>query len=90
MGGDVTNEIKVGDRVRSYDFPGSRDDCYIEGVVEEVGIMLEGCPRYKIRGERIVWRGKDEGAPADPYVYPPVNGTPTLFGDVTNGVKRLA
>lgn len=27
------NLIQHGDKVRSFDFPGSRDDCYIEGVV---------------------------------------------------------
>jgi len=29
------DKIVRGDIVRSYDFPGSRDDCYIEGVVME-------------------------------------------------------
>lgn len=31
-----SSSIKVGDRVRSYDFPGFRDDHYLEGIVEQV------------------------------------------------------
>lgn len=84
-------EIKPGDRVRSYDFEVSRN-CYVEGVVEEITPPIEGCPRYKIRAERRVWEGQEETLPDDPEsrcIYPPVNGTPKLFGGVTAGVEKL-
>ena len=53
--------IKVGNHVRSYDFPdldGMKTTCYVEGTVEAIGQVPEvgGCDRYTIRitrrGER--------------------------------------
>lgn len=79
--------IGVGDRVRSYDFAGVWDH-YIEGVVEAITEPMEGCPRYKLRVERRVVGGQ-EAPPYAEYVYPPVNGTPTMMGKVTNLVERL-
>jgi hypothetical protein len=67
--------VNVGDRVRSYDFPHSRDH-YIEGVVVDIK-WIEGCNRYKIEVQKVVMDGAaggDRGGPT--FVYPPVNGTP--------------
>ena len=80
--------IKVGDRVRSFDFEGC-DDCYIDGVVESIGDKLEGCPRYKIRVQTLVFGGEVQTDHVPPYVYPPVNGTETWLGGVTAGVVKL-
>jgi hypothetical protein len=44
-------EIKRGDIVRSYDFPGLRDDCYIEGVV--MAQPEEDCIRIHVTGEMV-------------------------------------
>lgn len=88
----MSDIIQVGDTVRSYDFPDNRalEHCYIEGVIENVE-WHEGCERYKIRVTARIWEGKREGITADPmYVYPPVNGTPTLMGRVTSGVRKLS
>lgn len=87
----MADEIKVGDRVRSYDFDITRQ-CYVEGVVEEITEPMEGCRRYKIRVERRTWEGEEEPLSDDPelrYVYPPLNGLPKLFGGYTNGVEKL-
>lgn len=86
--GEVSTDIVPGERVRSYDF-GNVDTCYAEGVVESITEPMEGCPRYKLRVERRVFDGQSVPF-ADPYMYPPVNGTPTDFGGVTNLVERIS
>lgn len=47
------SSIEKGDIVRGYDFPGSRNDCYVEGVVLA---LPEG--RVKIHVTNEVWKGK--------------------------------
>ena len=79
--------IQVGSKVRSYDFPHARD-CYVEGVVEGFS-SLEGCERYKIRVDRKVWAGEEVDNPYRGHVYPPVNGTPKLFGGICDGVELV-
>ena len=79
--------IKVGNRVRSYDFARDRE-CYVEGIVEGFE-RLEGCERYKIRVARKVWAGEEVENPYDGHVYPPLNGTPKLFGGECNGVELV-
>lgn len=79
-------DLVVGDRVRSYDFAGNFD-CYVEGVVEAITDPIEGCPRYEIRVQCRVFNSQ----PVDPgaeHVYPPVNGTPTWSGKLTNLVVK--
>lgn len=83
------NQIQVGDRVRSYDFDGRRD-CYVEGFVQSFQ-EIEGCERYAINVDRVVFGGREvelKGRYAG-GVFPPVNGTPKLFGGVCNGVEKL-
>jgi len=88
--------IQVGDCVRSFDFAqgdygrdlaGERA-CYVEGVVQAL-VEREGCPRYEVRVDREVFGGKEYDHRVGGLVYPPVNGTPTLFGDVCNNVELL-
>lgn len=90
------NPIAVGTRVRSFDFPlmtteglalgleleGERAS-YMEGVVEAIGEdNIEGCRRYRILVDKIIFGG----APREikvvpgqrPVIYPPLNATPTL------------
>lgn len=86
------DEIKVGDRVRSYDFA-DRDDCWVEGVVVEIGTcgFLQGFDRYKIEVQRSTMDGDTgifEQAPGH-FVYPPINGTPKGMGGVCNFVKLI-
>jgi hypothetical protein len=83
----IQSDIGPGERVRSYDFGGIRT-CYAEGVVEAITEPMEGCPRYKLRVETRVMDGERISI-EEPYVYPPVNGTPTTFGGVTNCVERV-
>ena len=86
--------IQVGSKVRSFDFPHSRDvsgehACYVEGMVEGFK-EVEGCQRYIIRVDHKVFGGKEEDILGRfPYVYPPVNGTPKLFGGVCDGVESV-
>lgn len=80
-------DIALGERVRSYDFAGNFD-CYAEGVVESTTERMEGCERYSIRVDRRVFGGKVVDAEAT-HVFPPLNGTPTMMGKVTNFVVRI-
>lgn len=86
--------ISVGDFVRSFDFPYSRDlegprACYIEGVVEGFK-KVEGCERYIVRVNRKVFGGEEEDILGRfPHVYPPVNGTPRMLGGVCDAVELI-
>lgn len=82
---EIPPEILVGDYVRSYDFPHSKD-CYLEGHVRGIS-SHEGCPRYEIETVRRVWEGLER--PIDDHerrVLPPVNGIPTMGRGYTQGV----
>ena len=91
----MPQEIVIGTRVRSFDFPGrvgavraltGERACYIEGEV--VAIKHDpGLSRYCIRVDRDVFGGKDEDDRVGDIVYPPVNGTPTWGGKTTNYVE---
>lgn len=90
-------DFAIGERVRSFDFPDldghpGRSDCYVEGPIvafEE----REGCMRYVILVEvdafdGAVYRtGDGKRSRVGRTCYPPVNGTPTTFGGVCQGVK---
>lgn len=86
--------ISVGDQVRSFDFcdgPYGRSlsgdrACYVEGRVEEL-VVVEGCLRYRIAVDRDVFGGEESDRRVGREVFPPVNGTPTLFGDATDFVE---
>ena len=88
--------IQVGDRVRSFDFVrgdfgrdlGGERACYVEGVVESF-VEREGCPRYEVRVDRDVFGGQDLDVRVGDLVYPPVNGTPKLFGGVCDNVELV-
>lgn len=80
--------INVGDRVRSYDFPGN-DACYIEGEVTHLQ-WHNGCNQYRIKVTARVWHGeREDNIERHTFVLAPVNGTDTTFGDVTCGVERI-
>jgi hypothetical protein len=100
---ETIKAIKVGDRARSFDFPDnllSRDPenaehaCFAEGLVVAITDpathpQFRDCARYVIHVERRVFGGsseRDQGLVGQ-IVYPPVNGTPSLFGGATNGVE---
>lgn len=86
----ATREIGIGDYVRSYDFPGVKD-CYVEGTVVDV-LHGDDYDRYKIAVDRTMFDGRPETLfdGVETFVYPPVNGTPTLFGGVTSYVELIA
>lgn len=98
----MDDEIKIGDRVRSYDFPGMRTDCYVEGIVRDIASQFNvrgdrygeneritfGCQRYQIEVTRVVHKNEDM-AWAGKYRFPPVNGTATLLGRECNGVEKI-
>ena len=82
----------VGDRVRSFDFHGNKDlegprSCYMEGQITGME-KIEGCWRYKIEVRKCVAGGKiQEDFP--PVIYPPINGTPRMFGGDCDGVEVI-
>jgi len=95
----TTTIINIGDRVRSFDF-GSREvegetACFVEGVVRNithpsVDSNFRDCPHYEIRVDRRVLAGEEiDGAIIGGLVYPPVNGTPSTFGGVTDSVELV-
>ena len=87
-------EIQIGNRVRSFDFADGPEGravtgeraCYVEGTVIDVE-EVEGCSRYRIWVDRDVFQGKELETRVDTYVFPPVNGTPTLFSGDTDYVE---
>jgi hypothetical protein len=84
--------IRIGSKVRSFDFDGRSLEgpraCYVEGVV--IGFANhEGCDRYEIRVERDVCRGEDSDRRIGCVVIPPLNGTPSMLGGTTNFVELV-
>lgn len=75
--------IAVGDRVRSFDFPGDAT-CYWVGTVDHITKYGQ----YHITVEYQIWEG--ERAPVNycAAVVPPVNGTQGI-GGVFFGVQRI-
>lgn len=81
-------DLRIGDRVRSYDFGGVLDS-FAEGVIEAMEPEMEGWPRYRVRVTRRVWEGRLLSSHVS-HVYPAANGLPTLNGGLTNLVVRIA
>jgi len=94
-------KLLVGKQVRSFDFadrPGGRDiegerACFVQGQV--LGITdpdehptFRGCARYIIHVTRKVSGGEERDGGAS-IMYPPINGTPTWMGSVTDGVEHI-
>ena len=100
MGTTVT-AVKVGDRVRSFDFDGRDIEgeaaCYIEGTVEsitdpKIHPHFRDCARYAIRVTRRIFAGENrdgEGSNVGECVYPPLNGTQSWLGRTMAGVERF-
>ena len=85
-------EITIGSKVRSFDFHYMRDldgprSSYMEGVVTGIE-NIRGCDRYVIEVTRAVGGGK-EHSDYPSVIIPPVNGTPTTMGRVTDGVEVI-
>ena len=86
--------ITLGSRVRSFDFHYMRDldgprSCYMEGIVTGIE-KIRGCDRYVIEVKRCISGGKDiASGEFPPIIYPPVNGTKTTMGRVTDGVEVI-
>jgi len=85
-------DIKIGKKVRSFDFHYMRDlngprSCYMEGVVTRIE-KVRGCDRYIIEVDRCIVGGEEKSDfPSE--ICPPVNGTPTTMGRVTDGVEVI-
>lgn len=85
--------IKVGDKVRSYDFPTSKD-CFVEGVVESIeGHPLGGGGEFlKFKINRKVFSGKEilDSERIGEYNWAPQNGQVQMMSDeLTNGVELV-
>ncbi len=80
-------EIAVGSLVRSFDFE-ERSDCFVDGWLEGVR-EIEGCDRYRIRVVQRVVDGVVMAVTGEELVYPPVNGTVSLFGRTFDRVMVL-
>ena len=89
----MTNDINIGDKVRSFDFHNSRDiegpdACFVEGIVESFK-EIEGCTRFEIKVTREVFRGEERQVEEGERAFPPLNGTPTNRGRITDGVVKV-
>ena len=93
--------ISIGSRVRSFDFAGNLTDgtrtgrdlegeraCFVEGEVVAFDHQ-EGCKRYRILVDYDVFGGEESSRRVGTLVYPPVNGTPSFLGGVTDFVEEL-
>ncbi|WP_336794434.1 hypothetical protein [Gordonia malaquae] len=95
--------LAEGCRVRSFDFsqvingqPVGMDlhgdrACYVEGFLDKIdGGVHEGCSRYRISVDTVVVGGQLRPVRGDQKViYPPHNGTRTMFGARTIGVVAV-
>ena len=85
-------DIKIGTKVRSFDFHHMRDlegprSCYMEGIVARIE-KVRGCDRYIITVDRCIVGGEEKrDFPSE--ICPPVNGTPTFMGRITDGVEVI-
>jgi len=85
-------QIKVGDNVRSFDFPDRSRDlegelaCFVEGEVVDI-IFHETCNKYKIKVTREVWCGEEMNQRQE--ILAPVNGTPRILEGVCDGVELI-
>lgn len=84
-------DIKVGDKVRSYDFPDSprRELSYVIGTVTAIS---PSC--YTIAVSEGYWNGKFDRPykAGERIATPPINGRPLMFGvsrTHTDGVERI-
>ena len=57
-----SNIAKVGQVIRAYDFKpmAGREDCFVEGVVEQVRNNEQGYMAYKITATKDVWAGESQ------------------------------
>ena len=76
--------IKVGDRVRSFDFQ-NNPLCYFVGTVTA---LREDTRQYDIAVEYQVWNGEREASNYCASVHPPMNGVQGFFG-LMRGVQRV-
>jgi len=61
----------------------------MEGIVTGIE-KIRGCDRYVIEVKRCISGGKDiASGEFPPIIYPPVNGTKTTMGRVTDGVEVI-
>ena len=80
----VVADPQIGDRVRSYDFPGTTT-CWVEGVIVDLDMMES---RYVIAVDRTVFDGKQIQTKPNQTVFPPFNGLDGIFGK-TCGVTLI-
>lgn len=87
--------IKVGDKVRSFDFQdrdaNAFDACYVEGVVESIeGHPQGGGGEYlKFKITRKVFGGKELDVTIGDYNWVPQNGQETWTGKITDHVVKI-
>ena len=82
------DEVEVGDKVKSHDFPVIHEagrECYVEGVVEEIK-EYQGCLRYKVKATGRYFGGEPTDQYED-YYYPPKNGLNDWLGKKVNQVE---
>jgi hypothetical protein len=84
------NEIKPGDYVRSFDYPGRSTKFYVEGHVLWIGRYAStNFDCYAIAVSKVVAEDVTINEVEDRIVFPPVNGTLNQFGNVMIGVHWL-
>jgi hypothetical protein len=76
--------IKVGDRVRSFDFP-NNPLCYFVGTVVA---LREATQQYEIEVDCQYWMGEKEASNYCAKVLPPFNGQEGYYGPI-RGVQRI-
>ena len=88
----MSDKIKIGDKVKSHDFPFCREEhkCYIFGIVEAIDKFpeLDNSFRYKIRVIERIFDGIYVSN-LEEYAYPPINGTKTAFDYICDGVEKV-
>jgi len=89
-------KVKVGDKVRSFDFDShevkGKDACYVEGVVESIeGHPMSGDGEYaKFKITKKIFGGEERTETLGEYSWAPQNGQQTWLGKLTNHLTIIA
>ena len=92
---NTVKTVKVGDKVRSFDFDSheveGRDACYVEGVVESIeGHPMGGGGEYvKFLITKKIFSGKERTGSVGEFNWVPQNGQETWTGKLTNHIVKI-
>tara|TARA_Y100001938_G_C7905262_1_gene336730 strand:+ start:170 stop:445 length:276 start_codon:yes stop_codon:yes gene_type:complete len=88
-------KIKIGDKIRSLDFPDiyrdttGKDACFVEGIVlkENVDPFYKTGPYFLVKVTKRVWGGEESDFSEDPIKYCPMPHAVGMRGKLNSTTK---